>query len=156
MASALEILNAAQLQFERNPPKLIVAQSVLQAIPNTTTTAITWPTPSVDTYGAYSAGTPTRATPKVAGTYLVVATIAYAANATGGRNATIFKNGATTIATASAGNATATWNSDIQVTFPVAFNGSTDYIEINANQNSGGSLNTVITITNLSLFYLSA
>jgi hypothetical protein len=148
--SSLEILNAAWLQLLLYPPQLTVAQGTLQPLATNTFVAMSWATPSVDTYVGWSAANPTRYTPKVAGTYLVKGTVAIVPNGTGGRTAQVCKNGvANVVDLCSIGNSGASFNSVVQVTATVACNGSTDYFELYADQNSGASLNTVITLTQM-------
>ncbi|MEZ0066668.1 hypothetical protein ABIA32_002680 [Streptacidiphilus sp. MAP12-20] len=150
------VLNAqlyTGLTFLLGPPIAIYAQTSAQAVASTTATAITWPTPSVDTYGGYSAGSPTRYTPQQAGYYLTMATVAYAPNATGGRGAAINKNGST-LAQSTVGSAGSVYATNAPIVFPVYCNGTTDYLEIGAAQNSGVSLNTQITVTNFAAFFI--
>lgn len=137
MASSLEIMNAANIQFLRNTPLTVVNTPAAQNILNTTTTAIIWSTPAFDNYTAWAAGNPTRVTPKVAGWYEVNGSIAFAANATGVRIAQLSKNGATNQAQSTTNNVTASFNTVVQVAALIQFNGSTDYIELAGDQNSG-------------------
>lgn len=155
MATSLEIINAANLQFLLNTPQLQVAQTSAQSLGNSVFTAVTWPSPTVDNYSGWASGTPTRYTPKVAGTYLVVGSIAFAPNATGGRTAQLCKNGvANVIAVSSVGNSTSSFNTVVQVTSFMVCNGTTDYFELYADQNSGGALNSVVTITSLNVQWI--
>lgn len=150
MASALEILNAANNQFLRNAPLFVANQTGVQSLGNAAFVAVTWPTPVTDTYGGWSAGSPTRYTAKVAGTYLVIGSIGWAANATGGRVAQLSKNGvANVLAQSAIFNAGAGFNTVTQVMDLVAFNGSTDYVELYSDQNSGGALNSVVAVTSM-------
>lgn len=150
MAFTLELLNAANIQLLLYPPLTIAGQSGAQSIPTNAFTAITWTTPTVDTYTMWSVANPTRITPKVAGTYTVVATVGLAVNGTGGRAVEICKNGVGTIvAQVSHSNAGAAFNTVIQVTASVACNGTTDYFEVYVDQASGGALNTVIAVTSV-------
>jgi hypothetical protein len=148
MASSLEVLNAANIQFLRNTPLFIASQTGAQSLANGAFTAITWPTPTDDTYTGWSAGSPTKYTAKVAGTYLVIGAIGFAANATGGRIVQLTKNGVGNVVSQSAvTNAGAGFNCVTQVTAMVAFNGSTDYVELYSDQNSGGALNSIVGVT---------
>jgi hypothetical protein len=150
MASSLEVLNAANIQFLRNPPLLILAQTSAQALTNGAFVAITWPTPGVDTYAAWSAANPTRITPKVAGTYQVTGSIGWAVNGTGGRTAQLCKNGvANVVNQVSVGNSGSAFNTVVQVTALIACNGTTDYFELYSDQNSGVNLNSVVGVTSL-------
>jgi hypothetical protein len=147
MASSLEILNAANIQFLRNTPLLVVAQTGVQSLASGATT-ITWPTPTTDTYTGWSAGAPTRYTPKVAGWYDVTGSIGWVFNATGGRSSQLSKNG-TAVTQVAVGNAGGSYNSVVAVSTLIFFNGSTDYVELVSNQNSGSSLNSVVGVTSL-------
>jgi hypothetical protein len=152
MASSLEILNAANIQFQRNPPQLVVAQASPQAVASGTLVAITWPTPTTDNYTGWAVGTPTRYTPKVAGTYLVIGSIVLVANATGGRIAQLSKNG--TAAYQSGSGNPGAFNAAVQATGEIVFNGSTDYVELYADHTAGSSLNTVVTLTSMTATWL--
>lgn len=81
----------------------------------------------------------TRITPNRAGRYLVIGNPAFAANATGDRRAYITKNGAT-----SSVWARAIANGANSITVPVTgvhdMNGTTDYLELQGFQSSGGAL----------------
>ena len=137
MASSLEILNAANIQFLRNTPLTVVNNPAAQNILNTTSVAIIWSTPAFDNYTAWSAGNPTRITPKVAGWYQITGVIGFATNATGARIAQLAKNGAAASVQSTTMNVTATFNTAVQIAYPMQFNGSTDYVELTAYQNSG-------------------
>lgn len=155
MASTLELLNAAVLAIEQNPPLFTAVQSVAQSIPSATDTALTWPSPSNDTYVGWSSGTPTRWTPPVSGFYLVTVQVSFAINATGNRLGEIHKNGSVTasyqmsIPTTASGN-----NPTVSVSGIVQLNGTTDYVEGWAYQNSGGALLTTITQTSMSAYLI--
>jgi hypothetical protein len=152
MTSSLELLNAANIQYIRNPAQLVVAQSSPQALASGSLVAITWPSPSIDNYSGWSAGTPTRYTPKVAGTYLVIGSIVLVTNVTGGRIAQLSKNG--TAAYQSGSGNPGAFNAAMQAIGTMSFNGTTDYVELYGDQNSGSSLNTVITLTNLTATWI--
>ena len=111
------------------------------AIANATWTAVTWNTERVDTDGIWAAGTPTRFTPQHAGYYTVEGCINFLSNATGLRGIGVRLNGTTMVRmqqlAAINGADTA-----LAVTAGMhLFNGTTDYAEIMAYQNSGGALN---------------
>lgn len=107
---------------------------------------LTWDTEDVDTHGFHSTSVnPSRVTPNVAGYYKVTANVAWASNAAGRRATVAYKNGA------SAGNLGIGAGGSGGTPFGVIMtggsrtlyaNGSTDYFEINAYQNSGGALDT--------------
>lgn len=142
MASALEILNAANMQFLRNVPAFVAPQTTGQSIANAAVVTLIWQAPTTDTYSGWSAGSPTKYTPKVAGYYDVFGAISFTANATGNRDIVVQKNSATVTQTNGLA-ATAADVSVVQVTAPlVFFNGSTDFVEIAVLQRSGGALLT--------------
>lgn len=137
MASSLEILNAANAQFLRNAPLTVLNTPPAQSVLNTATTAITWSTPVFDNYTAWASGNPTRVTPQVPGWYEINGSVGFAANATGVRIAQLAKNGATNLSQSTTMNVTASFNCVLQIACMVQFNGSTDYVELQADQNSG-------------------
>jgi len=101
---------------------------------------ITLDTKEADTDGMWSAGSPTKLTIVHPGLYLVTATVSFAVNATGIRYAAIFLNGAS-LATIVNMTSSASFGTTIQVTTTQVLK-ATDYLEVNAYQNSGGALNT--------------
>jgi hypothetical protein len=121
-----------------------VTNTTVQSIANNTETAITFDSEEFDTDGFHSNVTNnTRITIPAGkgGYYNIVAQVTFAANSGGSnRNASIFKNG-TRIATVSMNQqgagayAVPTLNKIVSAV-------ATDYFEIKAEQNSGGSLNT--------------
>lgn len=155
MASTLELLNAANVQFLTNPPLLIASQTGAQTISNATITALTWPSPTVDTYTAWSAGNPTRITPKYPGYYSITGSVAFAVNGSGARSVAIRKNGVATDLFQTTAAASG-FNQVNQVTGILLFNGSTDYVEIYVDQVSGGNLNTVVTLTSVTALWVHA
>jgi len=115
--------------------------SAATTINNVTNTKIILQTKEFDTAGAFDATTTYRFTPLVAGYYQVNGGIAFSPNATGFRFITIFKNG-----TAIKGGQNLPGGSTnflgITVAALVFLNGSTDYLELFGNQNSGSTLTT--------------
>ena len=129
------------------PPIVRLIQAAAQSIPNVTSTALTFAAGSedIDTHNFHDTVTNnTRVTPTIAGYYQVTVTYASSANTATQLYAVVAKNGAgvqplvrqTPAATSSA--------KSVQATAIVSMNGSTDYIEGWANQNSGGALNTQV------------
>ena len=150
-------MNAANIQFLRNTPLTVVNTPASQSLTSSASTAIIWSTPVLDNYTAWVVGTPTRITAKVAGWYEINGSVSYAVNATGFRVAQISKNGATNQAQTATTNAGAVANTVVQVSALVQFNGSTDYIELVANQASGGLLATSSSLlTSLSVMWVHA
>lgn len=148
MPDTLAIINLTNVQFLSNTPLLSAVQTAPQTVTTSTITALTWPTPSVDTYTGWAAGSPTRYTAKYPGYYRIVGSVAFASNATGSRSVAIRMNGVATdlnqVTTQANG-----FNTVLQVESIQLFNGSTDYFEVYVDQSSGGNLNTVVTLTSV-------
>jgi hypothetical protein len=142
------------LTYLLNPPIATLVQTSTQSLASSAATAITWPTPSVDTYSGWASGTPTRYTPQVQGYYLAVGNIGFAnTSSTGARDAQIAKNGSTVINEVSVANA-GTFNSVVGVVSLVFCNGTTDYIELSSNQNSGGAIASVVGRTSFTIMWI--
>jgi hypothetical protein len=145
------------LSYLLSPPIFNGSQTTAQSIASATWTAITIDTESADSYGAHSTTTnASRYTPQTAGWHLVLGGINWVANATSSRRVRIALNGAqvnpwvTTMTETTGGNST----SQMVAAF-VYCNGSTDYIEVHGQQNSGGALATVGTGSTLSVLWIS-
>lgn len=126
-------------------------QSIVQTITNLTPLAITFTNEEVDNISGHSTSVNTsRFVPNVVGRYLCIGQTIYAGNVTGDRTAAFRKNGATLDSAAYTGAAGLNGAaflpgfSGIAVA-TIACNGTTDFIELWANQNSGGNLNTFAT-----------
>lgn len=148
MSDTLAVINLANIQFLLNPPLFIASQTAAQTLATATITALTWPTPTTDVYGMWAAGNPTRITPKVPGYYTIVGSCGFAVNSTNSRSVSIRKNGSGTDINQVTAQANG-FNTVIQVVSIVQFNGTTDYVEVYADQISGGNLNTVTGITSV-------
>jgi hypothetical protein len=120
-------------------------QSAAQSIANNSITAITMDTEAVDSENGHSTSSNTsRYVAPVAGWYLVIGQVAFAANGTGNRLVEIRINGA----------GAATNLAQTVILTPGAANGSAlsavsliqlaagDYVEVYGYQTSGGALNT--------------
>jgi len=120
-----------------------MVQTVAQSIPDNTLTALTWTTEDIDTHGFHDTVTNnTRITPNVEGYYEFSFTYYSALQTTpADMDVCARKNGSGTIAsgTRTPGAAVATGVSGTTI---VSMNGTTDYIEILALQNSSGAVNT--------------
>lgn len=157
MASSLEILNAANVQFLRNTPLTVVNTPAAQTLTSGTTASIIWSTPTFDNYTAWVVGTPSRVTPKVAGWYEINGAVGFAPNATGIRIVQLAKNGVTTLAQSTTSNVGGGFNCVVQISALVQFNGSTDYVELQADQTSGAGLATLSQLlTSLSVQWVHA
>jgi hypothetical protein len=151
MANTLELLNFVNSSSALQPPTFKAQQATGQSVPNLFTgLAVTWGSPIVDTYGGWSAGSPTRYTATTPGWYLLSGQIAYVPNSTGARVAQFELNGST--ATAIGGctipsTTSSSYNLIVGCTGIVFLNGSTDFVELWGYQDSGGGLNTVASST---------
>lgn len=125
----------------QNPPNVRVRHSTTQATADATYLTLTFDTEEFDTHAMHSTGTnPTRLTSVAAGYYLVIGQIGFAANATGYREAMIFKGGTTVVARAVILAAPAVPPTHVIVTGVVSL-ASAEYVELRARQNSTGALN---------------
>lgn len=99
-----------------------------------------------DTYGGHSTSTnPTRYTAKQAGYYLVWGAVCMATNTTGSRGARIALNGTAVRGAAQMLAPASGSNTSIATTpMPIYMNGTTDYVELQGWQQSGGGLSTTI------------
>lgn len=146
MASPLEALLLAQMSFQQNPPEFAIYQATLQSVPNNAFTAITFDGSTRDTYNGHSTVTNnTRYTAQVAGTYEISGGTGWAANATGSRGGSIYKNGAPLTGQTSLVQAVTTAAGTTVAPIPSCFVDLNvgDYVELWAYQISGGALNTV-------------
>lgn len=138
-----QVITDASLNTRDMVGKVVFAttRASTQTITTATQTAVIFDAPTIDTLGAYSAGTPTRFTPTVAGTYVFDGQISYAGNATGSRLGSWYKNGAQNNYIRHVGSAVEMGAS--MPGTPIVMNGTTDYVELYTYQDSGGNLATV-------------
>lgn len=132
------------------------AKAGTQSVSSATFTAVIFDAPTVDTLGVYSAGTPTRFTPNVAGNYVINGGIAITASTAGRRIIAVYKNGTRISINEFFPSNT---GGEARIPLPVTttyLNGSTDYIEAIIYQNSGGSLTTVANEVYLFVTYAGA
>lgn len=126
-------------------PLCILRKSTLPVAVATGGAAMTWDLEDADTHGWHSTVTNTSRITPIWPTPLWVTltfTVHFAPSATGRRSAGIRVNGGTTNYGANIGG-TSAGNHGATVTKRVLFNGSTDYAEAFAFQDSGGNLNAV-------------
>ncbi len=151
-APAWDTLTAGDIP---QPARGVAYNSAVQSIPDAANTAISFDTNVTDIGPIHSTVTnPTRFTAPVAGLYLAVGQVCFAASVAGTfRQIAIFYGGSiptplgiTTIPPNAASTA-------INVTMPMMM-AANDYIEFEAYQDSGGALNTVAAFTFGSLTYL--
>jgi hypothetical protein len=116
-----------------------VQRSASQSIPNATTTVVSFVGARYDTNTFWSNSLPTRLSISIAGKYLIGASLAYAANATGVRQVGLRVNGSfyPGLQAAPAG----TDNFVIATVFPLVVG---DYVELIAYQTSGAALNATL------------
>lgn len=125
-------------------PLCIVRKSTVTSVDNNGE-VLTWDTEDTDLSGLHSTSSNTsRITPNVAGWYRISATIHWAANATGRRATAVSKNGSiAAYGQISPGSSVGTTSTVITRTLQA--NGTTDYFEVFAYQDSGGALNSADT-----------
>ncbi|MFI0914235.1 hypothetical protein [Streptomyces abikoensis] len=127
--------------FLTAPPVFSGYQTTAQSIPTGIFTTFTIDTEVVDSDGGHSTVTNTsRYTATVPGTYLVVGTAGWGPNATGYRRCRITLNGSAVNGAAVGADATTASLCGQCVSTIVVMNGSTDYVEVQGAQNSGGAL----------------
>ncbi len=147
-----EVVTAAELNsnirdagnFFLSVPVFEGRQTVAQSIPNSTVTAITLDTESVDTDNGHSTSTNTsRYTPQTAGRFQISGGVTYASNSTGNREADLYQNGGSITNGVNNTNAVSTNVTRLATrTLTITCNGTTDYLEVYGFQTSGGALNT--------------
>lgn len=122
-------------------------QIVAQTLTTGVAAAITFTAEAYDPFEFHSTSSNTsRITPNIAGTYRVIGQAAFAGNTTGDRTAHVRKNGSG-VDSMPYGAARAMQGTGLAAGIAHAFgtvslNGTTDYVELWASQNSGGNLNT--------------
>jgi hypothetical protein len=146
------------VNFLTNPPVFQGYQTAAQSIANSTLVATALDTTGVDTYAGHSNSVNnSRYTPTVAGYYLCLGQVGYAVNASVNRLALFYKNGtAVNLGQSGIFTTTAANFAIVPATALIYCNGSTDYIEIWAYQNSGGALNTVPSQTGFVALFVHA
>jgi hypothetical protein len=139
-ADIMELYNASV-----NRPLCILRRSTVFNVANNGAIIPSWDIEDEDQSNWHSTVTNTgRITPTKAGWIEISATVHFATNATGRRAVALRQNGAGVVyggitAGSSNGAVSAT------ATRPFEFNGTTDYVEVWAYQNSGGALDTADT-----------
>ena len=117
-----------------------------QTIATATATKAQFDTESFDTNSWYDNATNYRYTPLKAGKYLVIARLRYNNNTVSEKILYIYKNGSSTALDRKYNATSATITN--QVTSLIDMNGSTDYLEIFTEQNTGGNADTFTTTAN--------
>lgn len=143
------------LQFLLSPPIFIGYNSSAQTV-NTggTGTAVQWLSEVADTYNGHSTSSnPSRYIGQAPGYYWVSGAVCYTGNTSGSRKAWIAVNGTALGYTNVQGPPCLSSSDAATLSLPatlVYLNGSTDYVEIYALQNSGASINLNPGATNCS------
>ena len=163
MVAASKVRMASQNRF-RHLNSMALAAKANQSLNDVTWTLITWT--AADTFDTDSMHDPasndSRILAPIAGKYLAMATVGFAANTTGSRFARIEKNAAGVL---DAGTfvSQAALDANTEATNPTATSFSffglvdmaaNDYIEVFAYQSSGGALNVLATRSNFALMYV--
>jgi hypothetical protein len=151
-SASYNVLGNAGLEFALNVPIATLYQNTTQSLTSSANTAITLDGESLDTYGGHSTSTNnSRYTAQVPGYYLVYGVVVFATNATGWRACTIAKNGSASAVPGAFGIYQTTSSALALSAAPalgiIQMNGTTDYVEIYADQNSGGPLATAVAAT---------
>lgn len=142
-SGVLTVNTSANTISSPTQPRCAVSNSTTQSIPNTTVTALTADTEAFDVGAMHSTSVNTsRLTVPTggAGLYLLSGTISFTANATGTRNLLIYKNGGTLLSQTNYQGMTSS-DAFIAPVSVLAVLADGDYVELKANQSSGGSLN---------------
>jgi hypothetical protein len=128
----------AAVGFLLNPPRVMCYNSAAHTMVSGTPLMLTFDSEQYDTDTIHNpASNPSRLIPQTPGLYHVEGQIAFAANATGARQAAIYFNSTTQ----SAFSSLPTGSGVIQISKDIVFNGSSDYVELQGLQTSGGNLN---------------
>ena len=124
-----------------NGPAFSVYSSASQSLSNNTDVKVQWNNEEFDTNNNFDSTTNYRFTPTVAGYYSFFAECNYSTNNSGSRFLTLKKNGSSIKGFTLTG-VNSTNYSVATVSALVYLNGSTDYVEVFASQNSGSTLST--------------
>lgn len=132
---------------ELSRPSVVLYSTSTQNVANLTNTEMTFNAEVLDSHNWHSTVSNTaRITPTIPGYYDCLGMIAWAANVTGDRNAQFRKNGATLdgapYGPVPALNGTVFLFHGGWAVGTIFCNGTTDYISLWGNQNSGGTLST--------------
>jgi hypothetical protein len=130
------------LTYMLNRPMFSGYQATAQSLTSGIWAALNIDTEVVDNYNGHSTTTnPSRYTPGVPGTYLVIGTVGFAGSATGYRRVRLMLNGSLIKGTGSHIGAPGDTNTvGLTTATFVACNGTSDYIEVQAS--AGAAVNT--------------
>lgn len=135
------IVTSATAGVPINGPAFSAYQNAITTINNSTSTKIALQLEEFDTASAFDSTTNYRFTPQVAGYYQVNGAVNFAPSGVGFRFINIYKNGSNIKSGQNLVGGAINYT-QITVAAIVYLNGSTDYIELYGNQNSGGALAT--------------
>jgi hypothetical protein len=138
----MEARIASVLDFLLNPPVIRLRKTATQSIPNSSSTPISWDLVEMESVNMWDLNNPTKITPSIPGWYIGTFGLSYVVNGTGYREFDIRKNNSATdrcirvkfdpfASGSTVGRGTI---------FVEQFNGTTDYVEAMAWQNSGAAL----------------
>lgn len=133
----------------------ITRQATAQSIPSASLTVISWDTEEFDVGGFFTSATPTRVTIPTGmnGYYALSGQIAFAATAGGAERTIAFrKNGTTNFAYGTA-YFTSSAPSTPNISGRTVYLTAGDYIEVTAYQNSGSSVNTLVSVSNVYTYF---
>lgn len=136
--------------FLMNPPMVRLRKTTTQNILNSTVTPVSWDLVEIEQTNMWSSTLPTRLQPSVPGWYFGNAGISFFNNATGYREMDVRKNNSGTDRVLR--TKCDAWTDSVQTvttrghTFLEQFNGTTDYIEVTAWQNSGVTLSLYVDV----------
>jgi hypothetical protein len=132
---------SGEVMVSGNQPAFSAYASATTSTTNITFTKVAINTEEFDTNNNFDSTTNYRFTPTIAGYYQVSGAITWATSATGYGIASVFKNGAE-FKRGNSNPLSAAVNVTQNVSTLIYLNGSTDYIELYAYQNSGTTLAT--------------
>lgn len=143
MASSLDVLHAAKLAFNGNTPNAYLIQGAQQTVVTGVDTAITFTTGLIDSWLGWKTGTPTRYTVQVPGVYTISGNVIWDGNS-GGRRFTYIRVNGNIQVPGSAGDLAPTSTDTITIAATTCryLLAAGDYVEIVANQDTGGDLKT--------------
>lgn len=122
-----------------NGPAFSASTVTAQSFSNSTFTKVQFNVETFDTNSNYDPTTNYRFTPTVAGYYQINGNASFAGSAVGYARVAIYKNGTEIIQGSGIPNNTQI-GGQATASGVISFNGSTDYVELYAWQNSGGAL----------------
>lgn len=136
--TTIATISSTGLQTNVGAPAFSAYQSAATSLPNNTATKILFGTENFDTNNNFASST---FTPTVAGYYQVTGKVAFSANGTNSRWVALYKNG-TKVADIAWTQGNSTNFAEVSGGYLISMNGTTDYLELYAYQNSGSTLNT--------------